>query len=148
MDPNFKCFRVPAPTEPVTDSSTKILDEMVEWLHEHDADSWEGDDSGITIYHTKSYLDEDNTELCNPGDWITSIPSDNHESGRRLVRLPRTARTMRVCQMADDTEKELWVWELPNGQAVYLFDGREPQLTTLSVDKDSNRGVWLPGEKK
>lgn len=145
-DPNFKCFRIPAPTEPVTETTTKKHDEMVEWMHEeYHTENWNGDECGVVL---EDQLDDDGCPMvCWPGDWITSIPTGSGEE-RRFVRLPRKARKMRVCQMPDDTELELWVWELPNGQAVYLYDGREPRLTTLSVDKDSNRGVWLPGGQK
>lgn len=132
IDPDFKCFRVP-------DRNVDPSEEMVNWLSEHNG--WDGDSEGIVIYEMAN--GETDHEVCFPGDWITSIDTI---SGRKLVRLPRKGRKMRMCQMPDDSEKELWVWELPNGQAVYLYDGREPRLTTLSVDKDSNRGIWIPGK--
>jgi len=129
----FKCFRVP-------DRDVDPSEDMINWLNEHER--WEGDSEGIVLYDDE-YGDSNN--VCFPGDWITSIET---AEGRKLVRLPRKGRKMRMCQMDDDSEKELWVWELPNGQAVYLYDGREPRLTTLSVDKDSNRGIWFPGGEK
>jgi hypothetical protein len=81
-----------------------------------------------------------------PGDWVTVIEAGG---GRQLVRLSRNGRVMKMCQMSDadgdPIEEELWVWPLPNGQAIYLEGGITPRLTTLSVDKEQIRGTWLPG---
>lgn len=138
-DPNFKCFRIPERGVEATDKMMEELDQMVEWLHQpYHTQEWDGDDYGITLYLS------DIVTTCEPGDWITSIPTGSGEE-RSFVRLPRRARVLKMCQMPDDTEKELWVWELPNGQAVYLSEGRVPTLTTLAVNKPSNRGSWYPG---
>ena len=140
IDPLFKCFRIPEQGVPVSDKDMADLDVMVEWLHQpYHTDEWDGDDCGITLYLS------DIVTTCEPGDWITSIPKPDRSGERRFVRLPRKARKMRMVQLPDDTEKELWCWELPNGQCVYLAEGRDPVLAYLSVDKPSNRGIWIPG---
>lgn len=145
IDPDFKCFRIPEQGVPASDKDMADLDTMVEWLHQHyHTQEWDGDDCGITFYDDEY---GDSQVVCEPGDWITSIPKPGGSGERRFVRLPRKARKMHMVQLPDDTEKELWVWELPNGQCVYLSEGRTPVLAYLSVDKPSNRGIWIPGQE-
>lgn len=126
----MNCFKIPSYDEDPSDR-------MVDWLNTFGCEQWEGDDSGILLYGPN----DEEGELCVPGDWIT-------ECGGRLVRLPAGGRKLHNCQMDDDSERQILCWPLFDGTAVYLYNGVEPRLTILAVTSDRLPGIWIPEGKK
>lgn len=109
-------------------------EEMVDWLSHFDG--WDGDENGITIPVEGS----DEMILCNPGDWLT-------ESGGKLVRLPADGRVLKKVQTEEDGEMTMWVWPLPDGRAIYLFNGVEPMEAYLAPE-DNDKGNFFPERNK